>query len=262
MSRNIEKIKKLVRTMQTYWPTLGDVNYSIRANYRKILREPFDNDFAALKYFCPSKDTVFLDIGANRGQSIMAMRLFHRDVPIIAFEPRSETFNRLQLNTADVDNVRLIHGGLSDESGRFTLYTPVYRDYVFDGLASTIRSEAEEWLNANKLYFFDRTKLDIQEEDVMLSTLDSYNFHPSFMKLDVQGAEERVLRGGVNTIATHAPIILVEQSPDSTVEAILAPLGYAAYAFKQNALCLGAAGRKNAFYIPRARKADLAMPVE
>ena len=44
-------------------------------------------------------------------------------------------------------------------------------------------------------------------------TLDSFQFeNVDFLKIDVEGAELDVLRGGMNTIETHRPIITTEHS--------------------------------------------------
>lgn len=254
-------LKKPLRTLQAYWPESANIKYFLQHNYRRMRGRPFDPDFYFLQFLKPSGHTVFLDIGANRGQSVMAMRLFHPEVPIVAFEPRVATFGLLERYTAGDRALTLVHGGLSDKPGRFALYTPVYRGYVFDGFASTIRAEAETWLGPRRLYFFDPARLAVHEEEVALATLNSYGLRPSFMKLDVQGAEEAVLRGGWTTITAHRPVIMLEQSPNSAFELLLAPLGYAAYRFEGNALRPGATGRKNAFLVPEARKADLTLPI-
>ena len=255
------KVKKLLRTAQTYFPASVNLKYSAQFLYRSRLRKPFDQDFAALEFFVPPKGTMFLDVGANRGQSIMSMRLFHTDVPIVAFEPCAATFWRLQRYAASQPQVTLIHGGLSDEPGRFMLYTPVYGGYVFDGLASTLRAEAAGWLNPDRIYFFDPAKLSLQEEEITVQTLDSYGLRPSLMKLDVQGAEENVLRGSLTTIASYLPILIIEQSPNLSFDALLGPLGYASYHLEDNVLRPGAVGRNNALLVPEARKRDFTIPV-
>jgi FkbM family methyltransferase len=257
-----KKLKKLLRTARIYLPGTGDLKYQIQKTYHDTRKTPFDYTFNLLKDFIPDTKRVFVDVGANKGQSIAAMRLFHPGIAIVAFEPRSATFQALQRYTAYFEQLELVHGGLGDRPGQFELYTPVYRGHVFDGLASTIPHEAEEWLSSNRLYFFDKSKLSIQREDVALRALDSYNLCPSFLKLDVQGAEESVLRGGLDTIAAHKPLIMVEQSPQTDLEGLLSPFGYAAYHYDGSALRLGASGRRNAFLVPEARKADLTLPIE
>ena len=44
------------------------------------------------------------------------------------------------------------------------------------------------------------------------------------MKLDVQGAEEKVLRGGLATIASYLPVLIIEQSQNMSFDALLGPL--------------------------------------
>lgn len=251
-----------MRTIQTYVPGIEDTKYTLQRKYFALRREPFDKTFELLAKFRPAQDTVFIDIGANRGQSIVSMRLFHPDMPIVAFEPGRSIFERLKDYTSDVAQLRLVNSGLGDAPGHFDLYTPVYRGYVFDGLASTILQEAETWLSEDRIYFFDRSKLVIRREEVEIATLDSFGLRPSFVKLDVQGAEELVLRGSIETIAAHAPLILIEQSPEQQVESVLAPLGYAAYRYDGTALRRGVEGRKNAFLVPESRRADLDLLIE
>jgi|TARA_B100001971_G_C18215956_1_gene553852 FkbM family methyltransferase len=48
---------------------------------------------------------------------------------------------------------------------------------------------------------------------VNVETLDSFNLKDiSFIKLDVEGYEEKILRGGINTIQKYKPILVIEQN--------------------------------------------------
>ena len=94
-----------------------------------------------------------------------------------------------------------------------------------------------------------------------MRTLDSYELRPSLMKLDVQGAEERVLRGGLATITAHLPVLIIEQSPSTAFDSLLGPLGYAAYHVEEKVLRPGAVGRNNALLVPEARKRDFTIPI-
>ena len=48
-----------------------------------------------------------------------------------------------------------------------------------------------------------------------METLDSLDLiHVDFMKLDCEGFEENVLRGGVETITKWKPVVIVEQKRD------------------------------------------------
>ena len=252
---------KFLRTAQTLWPPIADTKYYIQFTLNKFMRRPFDKDFSILSHFKPPKNTVFLDIGANRGQSVAAIRLYHSETPIVAFEPARATFSRLMRYTADVGNLTCIKAGLSDAAGHLALHTPVYRGYVFDGLASTIRAEAEEWLNAERIYMFDHEKLKIETEEIEIKTLDSLDLAPCFIKLDVQGAEVRVLNGGRATIARWQPLIMAERAPGDQVLETMASMGYADFRFDAGALRSGSEGCKNAFFLPPARAAALGLSI-
>jgi FkbM family methyltransferase len=59
---------------------------------------------------------------------------------------------------------------------------------------------------------------------------------PQFVKIDVEGAEEEVLRGGLDLLRTHAPVVLCEVHPDraaaperlANVRSLLESCGYVA----------------------------------
>lgn len=253
--------RKALRTAQTFLPFVRNTKHALQEAYYSLRNRPFDSNFAALAFFRPPMGTILLDIGANRGQSVQAMRLYCPNTPIHAFEPCAATFARLQKNTRAIFGLTLIHCGLGEKSGEFQLYTPSYRGYIFDGLASTIREEAAGWLNSKRLYFFDERQLSIHEETVSVRPLDDYRLRPAFIKIDVQGAEEQVLRGGMRTLVTCKPLLYIERAPGDRVESVLTSLGYEAYQFKNGAFLKGEVGRRVPFFIPPERKADLAVPV-
>lgn len=65
--------------------------------------------------------------------------------------------------------------------------------------------------------------------DLPMRTLDSFDLEPALLKIDTEGMEPQVLRGGLETIAQHRPVILAEAwGPNEHAAAaeILEPLGY------------------------------------
>ncbi len=72
--------------------------------------------------------------------------------------------------------------------------------------------------------------------------------HP-FIKLDAQGYEMNILLGAMNTIKQHCPVLLIE-TPDEDITALLSPLGYTHYAYQKNRLVRGY-GRVNTLYFTR-----------
>ena len=65
---------------------------------------------------------------------------------------------------------------------------------------------------------------------IKTKTLDSYNFKPSFLKIDVEGANLNVIKGGWDTINTYKPFIQVENDAvlenNSIIEDMLKDIGY------------------------------------
>lgn len=252
--------QRVLRTAQTYFPALVDAKYRAQHAGRALLRRPFERDFDVLAHFRPEATADFLDIGANRGQAVQAIRFHNVDNPITCFEPSTRAFDQLVRYTRNVEHVALRAVGLGAEKAELALYTPVYRGYVFDGLASVVRSEAAEWL-ADRILFFDERHLEVLEDVVRIETLDEQDARPAFVKIDVQGGELAVLRGGVETIRRSRPVILLEAPEDDREVAFLRDLDYDAYRFDGRALRRGLGGTVNAFFIPPERVAQVALPV-
>lgn len=253
-------LRKLLRTAQTYLPALSEFKYWLQLNKRQILRQPFDRNFEVLRHLSVPSGKCIIDIGANRGQSIHAIRLFQPEVPIHAFEPHPTTFNALKRYTSSIANLSLHNCGLGLENGAFLIYTPSYNGYVFDGLTSIKRDEAANWLNPRRIYGFSKAKLKILEQEVTLSRLDAFELSPAFIKIDVQGAEREVLKGGIETLREHKPILMLEDPEHDDLSDILRPLGYVRHVYVDGRLIPSEAKRSNVFHLHEANVAELLSP--
>lgn len=74
-------------------------------------------------------------------------------------------------------------------------------------------------------------------------SLDSFNFKPNLIKIDVQGAELSVLRGAINTIKLNKPELFIEKPDNSDNERDLISfikhvLNYQIIRFETNWLCI------------------------
>jgi hypothetical protein len=105
-----QQAKKAIRTWQTLFPGLVDLKFDAQRLLRNSLRYPFERDFRALPQVLGNlgRPPLVVDIGANRGQSIDAIRLTYPDAEIHAFEPNPVLFERLRRRYAsDATRVRL-----------------------------------------------------------------------------------------------------------------------------------------------------------
>jgi FkbM family methyltransferase len=254
---NMMAWRPLARSLQTRAPWLGELKYFLQFSYRELLRSPFEEEFRILARIPPEDGLCYVDVGANRGQTIQSIRMYDRTSPIYAFEPSARIYEICQRYTKKFPGVRIKNVGLGSEPGAFTLYTPVYNGFVFDGLASVDREEAHGWLNARRLAGFSAEKLRLVEQTVRIETLDDQRLAPLFVKIDVQGHEAAVLRGGLATLRRHRPVVLVENGVSAESRDLLAAEGYEAFHYVDGALRPGVGGGRNTLYVHPERRARL-----
>ena len=156
------------------------------------------------------------DIGANWGYfSLYASTLPDYHGHIHAFEPIEKTYADLQdwVRQLGQENRVTCHKiALSDADG--TARMGVIPDD--SGLASLARIR----------------DLNSENQDVQTYRLDSLKLpKPDFIKLDVEGYEYEVIRGGLDTLLTNKPMIVFEnwadqENPEHTLMPIRALLDY------------------------------------
>jgi FkbM family methyltransferase len=192
------------------WPatiTLGrsNVRMFLPARWRGIekiafaFREDFEPELSQLKKVL-SPGEIFVDVGACYGiYALIASTIVGRTGRVIAFEPSTRAFPILQKNISlnNLTNVRASCLALSDKSGRTYLYH--HPNVGCDSLAKD-----------------DSFTESVQE--TVTETLDNVIRelgigHVDVIKMDVQGAEEWVLRGAIRTLTSTHPIVIFESWP-------------------------------------------------
>ena len=226
------EMRKAIRTLQNFFPGLGGLKNDFYYHARKTLRIAHERDFAVLAALPPRPDDLFLDVGGNHGQSVLSMRLFRPDTPIISFEPVPSLYAEIVRRFARDSHVEVRNYGLATAEATLPLYVPSYRGFVYDGIATFSHENALNYFSDKTLYFFDPKHVAVSEQSCHLKTLDSLNLAPTFMKIDVEGFEHDVLMGGLETVKRHEPVIMIEKFwNDTRVFTLLAELGYAEVAF-------------------------------
>jgi len=203
-------------------------------------------------------DGVVVDVGANRGQSIDAVRRIRPDVRIEAFEANPSLSRQLERRYADCPEIRVHHCGLGDLAGNFTLHVPVYRRHAFDGLAALDAADAadefHEWV-----YGFSEGHLSLQQVECRLGVLDDMDLKPVFVKIDVEGHELAVLRGARRTLAAFEPVVMVEAiESGEEVASLLGELGYERCELSELLPGAGGPPGPNLLFVTPARRATLA----
>ncbi len=174
---------------------------------------------------------VCWDIGANIGfyTCLLASRVEETGA-VVAFEPARRTCGYLSENVSlnQFANVTVVNKGLSDSVEQRDLY------YTKAGLAEG---------TASLKYANGRTA----SERVTLDTIDNLIGElpvPDFIKIDVEGYQLEVLRGGEHCLKTHAPLLMAElkdvgetnRATFQEIENYVADLGYQLYEIKKYSL--------------------------
>jgi FkbM family methyltransferase len=246
-------LSKLLRTVQIGFPFLLDAKFATLRKLQRWRGTPFERDFDALALFPVPPDALFLDIGANRGQSTEAILMKTEKGLIQQFEPNPLLCEKLASLYGNNSRVKMNPFGLADIALEQTLYVPFYKKWMFDGLASFDPLQARNWLQ-DRVFFLNEEWVTLREIKCRVRRLDEFDLKPFFMKLDIQGYEFRALKGGEKTIKSCEPILLIE-SPSDQVANYLKNFGYVMYAFRDRKFISGLAGSLNTFFMTSAKSA-------
>jgi FkbM family methyltransferase len=156
-------------------------------------------------------DTV-LDIGASQGEyTLRAAKMVGKEGKVIAIEPLSKMFKQLEtninLNTELKKRVTLINTGLAEKEGKMPIYGTSEKAKergIHEGMPTIYPTE-----NRNQLIEeITLKRLDDILEKEKISKVD-------FIKIDVEGAELSILKGGEETLKKSKPTLLIESNQET-----------------------------------------------
>lgn len=140
-----------------------------------------------------------LDVGANIGMTTLLHSQLADEVH--AFEPSPTTFALLEENVAAAacDNVMLHNFGLGQASGAFEL------TYSSDNRSGAYVSDK---VKASEGHTVETIRIETMDGFVQTGGARSVDV----IKVDVEGFELNVLRGGADTLARHRPAVVLEMN--------------------------------------------------
>lgn len=242
-------IKKILRSGQVLFPGAIKAKFDLLSTWYELSGKLWKPDFEGARHFDFAGKTI-LDLGANRGQCIATFKKVAPHSQIVSFEANRYLAEQLRQKYAGDALVRIEICALSNANNTLQLFVPFYNGYMFDGLSSVHRSEAEDWLDADRLYFFDRAKVQIQETVVEAKKLDEFNLKPALIKAHIQRSEIDAFKGAQNTLRVSRPILLCAYVWDQ-LSLYLTSLGYRRYRYFNGKFLQDQIGREFTwFFLP------------
>jgi len=207
-------LSPIIRDVQSRVPFALDLKTDLQRHLRRLRKRSFEYEYSILKHLEPNGKCA-VDIGANRGQSIEAIRLYHPNIEIHSFEPNRILHEKL-IKRYNADNALILRNmAIGSQQAFETLYVPYYRKFMYDGLASFTKERATNWLNSETVWRFNKNNLSLLELECNVARLDAYNLNPFFLKIHVQGFEKEVLVGGENCVQNAKPVLLLAYNAEA-----------------------------------------------
>jgi FkbM family methyltransferase len=200
---------------------------------------------------------LFVDIGANIGQSALSFRIANRTCSILSFEPNPDLafgLHTVKHLLGDSFDFRMHGFGATTESRR--LFVPMVKGLAFPQCA-TFRRECLEGNAERQRLFHEWTgadRFDIVERSIHVVRFDELMLNPDFVKIDVEGGEMDVIVGMEETLARCRPMLMTEGNACSD---FLVQRDYRTYVHerRQNRLmpARGDEDALNFFFIPQEK---------
>lgn len=236
--------KRLLLNLTRDWITPETPIVTFETKYQFRLKANLENPEHQYLYFYGTHDERYIvtkllkiikpgdicwDVGANIGfYTCLLASLVDDSGAVVAFEPAARTCGYLKENVSlnQFTNVTVVNKGLGDKQEQRPLY------YSEAGLTEGTAS----------LKYADGRAAS---ERVTLDTIDNLFpklSAPNFVKIDVEGYQLEVLRGGEHCLKTHAPLLMAElkdvgetnRAIFGEIEDYVADLGYQLYEIRKH----------------------------
>ena len=167
------------------------------------------------------EDSYFYDVGANIGLYSWLCRKLSSNRKILAFEPDPKNFELLQMTkeNSKIENINLFNIALSNR-----METVSFQQDTLTSATGMISDGQTPWIEK---YLGQETN-SIQVNTDYLDNKTFKRQDASLIKIDVEGHELEVLRGGEKKLSQCKPLLLIESFPPNLDRVVnfLTKLGY------------------------------------
>lgn len=168
---------------------------------------PHEDDFYA---FCGIQEGLFLDLGANIGQSALSVSCVNKRLKIFSIEANPACESALKITQKILGNkyrYRIV--GVGSHSGTMDFFVPFRSSRMLLEEGSFDRDSLHSPASVGRL---GREGLDYSIKTIPVSvvSVDSLNVAPVVVKMDLQGYEFEALVGMTETIKKYKPLVMME----------------------------------------------------
>ncbi len=160
--------------------------------------------FVTVLQALPDRDEGFWDVGANIGYFSWLCASVRPGFEIVSFEPDQKNLECLRRTTGRwcLPNHTIVPCAVAEKTGEATFFSD-----PLSGATGTLEASAKTF-NA---FHYQADAKGITVETISLDDfLGTHPAVPAVVKIDVEGAELRVLQGARDLIARHHPILFFE----------------------------------------------------
>jgi len=151
-----------------------------------------------------NNNDIFIDVGAHYGYfSLLASKLVGNLGKVLAFEASPTTHKILQKNESNFENIIVYNLAVSDENKHLTFYEfpNLYSEY---NTLDIDQFKNEDW-------FLEYKPKEVSIKSVLLDDfLVEEQINPKVIKIDVEGAEFKVINGLRKYLINNSPLIVME----------------------------------------------------
>jgi FkbM family methyltransferase len=197
------------------------------ANIRRHLAA-IDDGEKFCSYF--SKSRTAIDVGACGGEySCVMAQMFDK---VLSIEPTEDMVSVLRRSLPR--NCEIVGCAIGAETGDVSIRVPKV-DGVRMNALSTVSDHSFEFSGVNTV------DVDVVRQVTIDQLMMERGLKPSFIKIDVEGYEGKVLQGAMKTIETCRPVIMIEiekrhNRSYGDIFSSLDKIGYAPYHFQDGRL--------------------------
>lgn len=197
--------KGRLKSVKTFWGDTIKVLLPASMDIYLIGGKTHDSEIRLAKFYVNYLNTGddVLDIGSHIGYFSLLSATLSPKGTTVAIEASPSTFNLLNENVKNKKNVITQNIAISNETGaiEFLEFPVLYSEY--NTLEQT-QYENEDWFKS-----IQPTKVKINSK-TGTSIIQEFNLQPQIIKIDVEGAEEKVIQGLIEYLRNNTSYVVME----------------------------------------------------